>query len=356
MVARCTRLDRSAVVLALAACLAGCGSGSGSAASGSADGGADGGGNCLSGATTPCTSFTTPTGVTVQLGPYGAIMDPNVGTGFENQIQMGDNTGDSTYCQMFASIFAQSPALTSELLNTNQAGVNLNFALYTVYRPATWPSGPIPVITWGNGTCAQPEGYGALLRYVASYGFFVVAANSREAGSGTPPPMLNALTYAAAANMDSTSPYYQKLDMTRVGAMGHSQGGAATATASSDVRIKDIIMFSPVGATLSSVTKPYLVLSGDNDIAGFTPTSMASDITAATVPAAGIYFHMVPDTGNFSGHLTLMLQPQRVVVPTKDWWLMMLESDATSKSEFEGSNCGLCNMASELQFEEQGLD
>src|SRR6201999_4110898 len=124
------------------------------------------------------------------------------------------------YCKTFSNLFQQSQALTAQLLNTSEDGTVLDFALYTAYRPVTWPSGPVPVLTWGNGTCAQPEGYGALLRYIASYGFFVIAANSREVATGA--DMLHALDFAAAANMDPKSPYYQKLDMSRVGAMGHS--------------------------------------------------------------------------------------------------------------------------------------
>ena len=260
-------------------------------ASASLDGGGDAaiGGDCQPGDTTPCASFTTPTGTTIQLGPYGAQMDMNVGKGFENTVQSGDMPGNESTCQFFVDVFMEDPNLGTKLLQTTtDSGVALDFSLYTVYRPVVWPSGPVPVITWGNGTCAQPEGYGALLRYVASYGYVVVAANSRWVGSGTPAPMLHALDYAAAANADSTSPYYGKLDMTKVGAMGHSQGGQATATAASDSRISDVIIFNAVD---SGVSKPYLTTSGDMDITNFTDTGMASAISAATVPAAWLYFH-----------------------------------------------------------------
>jgi Chlorophyllase enzyme len=341
------------VVLGLGGCSS---SGTDKAAStGSADGGVEAGasGKCSSGSRTACTSFTDPTGTTLQLGPYGAIMEPNVGTGFENPLQPAEGDApdaSQTFCEGFAGIFKQSAALTADLLNTNQDGVDLNFALYTVYRPATWPSGPIPVITWGNGTCAQPEGYGALLRYVASYGFFVIAANSREVGSGA--DMLKALDYTAAATKDSTSPYYGKLDMDRVGAMGHSQGGGATVSVASDSRIKDIIIFN--GG--DSAVKPYLAFSGDTDITNYTPAIMKSAIDAATVPAAWIFYHMVPDTGNINGHLTLMLQPERVVGPTVAWWKMVFENDPASISQFVGTSCGLCNMASEFEYGEHGLE
>jgi hypothetical protein len=315
---------------------------------GSAGGDSGGvGGNCQSGDTTPCSSFTTATGMTIQLGPYGAQMDGNVGKGFTNAVQSGDMAGNESTCQAFVNLFGEDPKLGAKLLQTSQNGLTLDFSLYTVYRPSVWPEGKVPVITWGNGTCAQPEGYGALLRYVASYGYFVVAANSRWVGSGTPAPMLHALDYAAAANMDSTSPYYQKLDMTKVGAMGHSQGGSATASAATDSRVVDVIIFNAVD---SGVTKPYLSTSGDMDITGFTAQSMGTAINGATLPAAWLYFHNPAGMGSLRGHLVLMLSPERVTGPTVAWWQMMFRNDAASRAMFVGSSCGLCNHASDFEY------
>jgi hypothetical protein len=343
----------------LAATNLGCSSSSSDTTAGKGDAAVDAApGSCTPGSPGPCNSYTTPmgdSGTTIALGPYGSVTEANVGTGFENQIQMGDTPG-STYCQGFIDgVFAPDPdfsAQVDQLLTGTAQGVTLNYALYTVYRPATWPTTPVPVITWGNGTCAPPEGYGALLRYVASYGFFVVAANSREVGSGSPAPMLHALDYAAAANADKTSPYYGKLDMTKVGAMGHSQGAMATATAASDPRILDIILFN--GGDTSS--KPYLAVSGDTDVTFYTPSEMADAVDASTVPAAWLYFHDIDVVSkNFSGHLTLMTQPQRVTDPAKDWWQMMLQSDTTAQSEFIGTSCGLCGDAGAQEFGEKGL-
>ncbi len=324
-------------------------SSSGAASSGTASSGSDGGGGgdaaggevCQTGDTTPCSSFTTATGTTIQLGPYGAQMDVNVGKGFTNAIQTADMPANSGTCQTFVNSFGEDPKLGAKLLDTTEGnGVKLDFSLYTVYRPVTWPEGTVPVITWGNGTCAQPEGYGALLRYVASYGYVVIAANSRWVGNGTPAPMLHALDYAAAANMDSTSPYYQKLDMTKVGAMGHSQGGSATATAANDSRVKDVIIFNAVD---SGVAKPYLTASADMDITGFTAASMASAITASTQPAAYIYWHKPVGMGSLRGHLVIMLSPERATALTAGWWQMVFRNDSASHAMFVGSSCGLCS-------------
>src|SRR5579859_3810842 len=50
-----------------------------------------------------CSSFTTPTGTTIQLGPYGAVLDVNVGKGFENTVPSSDTSPQpSSTCQTFA--------------------------------------------------------------------------------------------------------------------------------------------------------------------------------------------------------------------------------------------------------------
>jgi hypothetical protein len=278
-------------------------------------------------------------------------MDPNVGTGFENSVSPNDSS--PTFCQGFAAIFGEDPMLTAKLLNTSQNGLTLDFSLYTVYRPATWPSDKVPIITWGNGTCAQPEGYGALLRYVASHGYFVIAANSRQVASGV--EMRHALDFAAAANGDPTSPYYQKLDTTKIGAMGHSQGSGATATASSDSRILDVILFN--GGTNAS--KPYVAVSGDMDIGGQTPASMASAINGAP-KAAWVYYHNPAGIGMIRGHLVLMMTPQRLEDWTVAWWDMTLKGDTSVRDWFVGTNCKLCghlsDSANSYEYGEHGLD
>ena len=337
-------------------------SSTGSATTGSAapsgDGGtmtsAEGGtalSNCVSADTKACNSFTTPTGTMIQLGPYGAQMDVNVGKGWENTVPASDMPPQpSSTCQSFANLFGEDPKLTMQLLTTTMNGITVDFSLYSVYRPAIWPSGPIPVITWGNGTCAQPEGYGALLRYVASYGYFVVAANMRQVGTnnttgmGNAQPMLRALDFAQAANKDSTSPYYQKLDFSKVGAMGHSQGGAATAAASVDSRITSLIIFNGLNAGSSS--KPYWTISGDMDIAQSSESAFTSSVTSATAPGAWEWYHMPAGMGSLRGHLVLMLTPERVTKPTVAWWEWQFRNDAASKQLFLPSgSCSLCSMA-----------
>ena len=221
----------------------------------------------------------------VQLGPYGAVMDPNVGTGFENAVTAEDEPDAAAYCKGFAALFAQDPKLTADLLNTSQDGIQLNFALYTVYRPAVWHRR-----TGADHHVGQRHVRAAgRLRRAAPVRRLVRLLHrrrqlARRSASGA--PMLRALDYAAAANADATSPYYKKLDTTRIGSMGHSQGGGAAAAAANDSRVKDTIIFNAT----DTCTKPFLAVSGDMDITGFSPASMASAVGDAEALGAWLYF------------------------------------------------------------------
>jgi len=267
----------------------------------------------------------------LQLGPYGGQMDINVGKGFENPDPM-----DSATCPGFAAIFGEDAKITNQLLDVGtqpctatapNTGTCLDMKLYSIYRPANWPEGTIPVLSWGNGTCAQPEGYGALLRYIASFGFFIVAANNREVGTGA--PLRKGLDFAEAANKDMSSPYFGHLDMSKVGVMGHSQGSGAAGTAAADSRVKAVILYN--GGT--SNAKPYLAISGDLDI-GASGAGAFSTAMASAAKGSFMYFHNPQGVGGIRGHLVLMMTPQRLAEQSLQFWQMTLNGDMAARDKF----------------------
>jgi hypothetical protein len=280
--------------------------------------------------------------VEIPLGPYGAIMETNVGKGFE----VPEASGEAD-CASVAASFGEPANTTANILDLKGSDLKL----YTVYRPACMREGETyPVITWGNGTCGQTEGYGSLLRYVASYGYVVFASNSRYTGNNR--AMNKALDFAEAANADEKSVYYKRLDLENIGAMGHSQGGGATVSAADDARIDSLIIWN-AGA---SGPKPFFTISGDADITGLSPASMARSVDGSSQPSAWMYYHKIPMTGSVSGHLTLMIQPERVVEATVAWWDLMLKKDAKAKEFFVGASCKLCGKKDEFEFGQHGLE
>jgi hypothetical protein len=292
----------------------------------------------------PCGTYTTQSGTKLTLGSDGVVTERNVGKGFEVQLATGDADGGAT-CDGVIASFGEDPKASEPLRDTK----GIDFALYTVYRPAQWVEGQkLPIITWGNGTCAKPEGYGALLRYVASQGFFVIAANSRWTQTGS--PMTRALDFLEAANADSKSPYYQRLDLAKIGAMGHSQGGMATITAAQDRRVKSVIIWN--GG--SSASKPYLAVTGDLDIGEPTVAGLKRDVEA-NPPGAWLFYHKTVGTGPVKGHLTLMTQPERVIEPTVAWFKYQLSNDAASRDWFVGNDCKLCKTTDEYEYGQKSL-
>jgi hypothetical protein len=283
----------------------------------------------------PCATGETIYGVKQDFGPYGVRSKYNVGQMFNT----GNGPGDFSICSVFIDSFGADPKGSADLKNTH----DLDFGLYSVFYPGCMPEGQkFPLITWGNGTCAMPEGYGPLLRYVASFGYIVVAANSVQVGGGA--QMRKAIDFMFAENKDEKSEFFGKVDEDKVGAMGHSQGGMGTVAAASDARIKSVILWN--GGT--SASKPYLAVSGDRDIGG-TPASMKNAVEAAQRPAAWLFYHQVPTDVNGSttgttapGHLTLMMEAERVQVVAVKWWDMMLKGDAEAKKTFIGADCSIC--------------
>jgi hypothetical protein len=269
-------------------------------------------------------------------------METNVGQEFA----VPENPSESG-CDVIAASFGEPAENTAKTLDLKGA----DLTLYTVYRPACMREGETyPVITWGNGTCGQTESYHQLLRYVASYGYVVFASNSRFTGDNG--AMNKALDFAEAANADAKSVYYNRLDMTKVGAMGHSQGGGATVTAASDPRIDALIIWN-AGA---GGPKPFLAVSGDADISGASPQSMAQSIASSGQPSAWLYYHKIPMTGSVSGHLTLMIQPERVAAAATAWWDYQLKADAKGRDFFVGASCGLCGQDADFEYGESGLE
>ncbi|HEX5657871.1 MAG TPA: hypothetical protein VFX59_11785 [Polyangiales bacterium] len=293
---------------------------------------------------TPLTAGGTWGGADLPAGPYGVIMDWNQGKDFANTPSLLEGT-----CDLIAGSFGEPAAVTEDVLDLRGA----DLGLYTVFRPACPKDGEkYPVITWGNGTCGQTGGYATLLSTLASHGFVVIASNSRFTGDGT--VMLRALDFAKAANADANSPLYQRLDLDKVGAMGHSQGAGATTSAASDPRIKAIILWN--GVSTGQQAKPFLAVSGDRDINDPTVASLSSAVNASRQPAGWLFYHQVLETGgNVTGHLTLMQQPERVTDVTINWWKYILNGDAEAKKWFVGSDCTLCTEKTAYEYGQRDL-
>jgi hypothetical protein len=281
--------------------------------------------------------------VTIQGGPYGGKLEWNQGanTEFVNPV----NTNEPLCLPAGIDTFKEPSQVTDDLKNTR----DLKYELYTIFHPACMKDGETyPVITWANGTCGLTHGYALLLTTIASHGFVIVASNSTW--TGTPPTngvQARAIDYAKYLNEDSSSMFYGKLDLDKVGAMGHSQGAGATRVAAADPRVKSVIFWN----TGTTDAVPFLNVSADRDVGGGSVTALQAATNAAMKPGAWIYYHQVLETGGGStGHLVLMEQPDRVSQMAVDWWKWQLNGDDDAKKTFVGADCGLCNQADKFEY------
>jgi hypothetical protein len=295
----------------------------------------------------PLTDGTSYGPKTVMGGPYASKIDWNEGAG--TKFVSEDNSLAEQGCLLVGiDTFAQPTSVNDEIKNLR----GLDWTLVTIFRPACMKKGEkYPVIAWANGTCGETHGYSGLLSTVASHGFVVIAPNSTwtaavTTAAGTP-VQVSAMDYAEALNADAKSPLYQRLDMSKVGAMGHSQGAAATGSTAADPRVKSVIFWNS-GA---SNDKPFLNVSGDEDVGGGTVAALKSSTDAATKPGAWIYYHKVLANGGMNtGHLLLMEQPERVTDLALAWWKWQLLGDQEAKKMFVGADCGLCKTPAEFEY------
>ncbi|OME87807.1 hypothetical protein BK120_00280 [Paenibacillus sp. FSL A5-0031] len=99
---------------------------------------------------------------------------------------------------------------------------------YKIYCPEEMDEA-CPVIVWGNGSDAQPENYDALLLHLATWGFVVIDSYCRHTGTGR--EVADTVRYTLQENANPASPFYRKLLIDRIGAVGHSQGATGVLNA-----------------------------------------------------------------------------------------------------------------------------
>ena len=93
------------------------------------------------------------------------------------------------------------------------------------------------VVVWGPGGGTEPGAYEGMIRRLASHGFVVIAL-SVSPGDAT--QASKAIDWLENKNKDSNDPFYQKLELTKVGCSGHSMGGLESEQAA----IKDKRVFT----------------------------------------------------------------------------------------------------------------
>lgn len=235
---------------------------------------------------------------------------------------------------------------------------------FNVYRPTTLGSCH-PIILWGNGHTDNPEpnppkclasnycgDYLTILNQLASHGFVIIASLSTITSQPDPAtgllPQLVGMNWIVQQNEDSTSPYYHHLDVSRIGATGHSEGAFATSTIGSDSHISAIATMAGATAT-PNLHEPALFLCGGQDTQ--VPCSnIQKAFDAITTTPVMLEENPTASHGSWIGSIK---DPYEVAVTA--WMRVHLMNDTANRSMFYGANCKLCQ-DTQLKVQRKNMD
>lgn len=154
------------------------------------------------------------------------------------------------------------------------------------------------VVLWGPGGGTKPTAYEGLIKRLASHGFVVFATSESPDGTGRGKP---ALDWLEKKNNTPGDPLYQKLDMTKVGASGHSMGGLQSEQMLiNDDRVITAVLnnsgaFNHAEATKISTSKSFAIVYGEG---GMERPNAEGDYNNPNVKAPGCLIKMTGGQGN----------------------------------------------------------
>lgn len=210
---------------------------------------------------------------------------------------------------------------------------------FTMFRPKDLSPGGLchPVITWGNGTGSTPTLYGSLLTLFASHGFVVIGSNSKNVGQGSPMPMVVGVNWVLAQNDDPSSVLYHHLDVTHIGATGHSQGAFATSQAAGDSHIVTNVPIEGAMVQRNLHGPAMFFCGGMDNVVGCNGAQSALD-AVTTLPAMYAEYLSV-DHGSW---MAFGGKPSPVYAAVTAWMRVHLMGDDSLKPWFYGASCKLC--------------
>ena len=262
---------------------------------------------------------------------------------------------------------------------------------HTVYRPADLSKvqGKLPIVSFGNGGCVNiGSAFKTLLGEVASHGYLAIATGPigpepafpppRPPAAGAAPPaglppggmpfeqsktesLVKAIDWAIAENARKGSPYYGRIDTTKVAVAGQSCGGLQAIAVGADPRVTTVMVLNsgiirggipnadgttrpPAGylpatdADLPKLHTPMLYLiGGEKDQAH---RGAEGDFEA--IQKLPVFNANTP-----VGHGGTWRQPGGGAMGkvTLDWLNWQLKGDKEAAKTFNGDPCGLCKDA-----------
>lgn len=258
--------------------------------------------------------------------------NPSVSEKPVSQIESSDPTNiipSTSEKEMSSQSVSQTNADTSTPIPT---GVKtLTDGNKKVYYPAALEAEKkqYPVVVWANGTGCATDTYDKLLNKIAEGGYIVVADSSVMTADGT--AQIDSIDYIIGKNSDSNSVFYGKVDSSKIGATGHSQGGRSSVNAAQkDSRIKCIVSIAGASSKeeASGLKAPALFLTGTADMVVVSsqwckPSYDASEGRAVYASLKG------------GVHTTCMTNPDKVSGYVVSWFDAYLKNDSSAQAKFQ---------------------
>lgn len=197
-----------------------------------------------------------------------------------------------------------------------------------------------PLILWGNGGGATVSMYTQLLTHLASHGFVVAAAQTSQSNSGK--EML-----AGIDGVTRVPALANAVDLTRIGATGHSLGAVGSLAAGADPRVSTSVPMNGCLTTPTGLTgKKVLYLLGATD-----PLAKPEDIKTTCFDKATDYAAAFGEALN-TGHLPVQNTGTGYGTDAgagggaflgvlTAWMRWQLADDTNAQSMFVGTNPGL---------------
>ncbi len=213
---------------------------------------------------------------------------------------------------------------------TNTGDFDSLLSGHIIYYPASLATSDetYPVIVWANGTMCAPALYDGLLRLLARGGYIVVTNTDMMSADGS--SQRAAIDFILEKNTDPDSVFCGKVNVDKIGAAGHSQGGrSAVNAAATDSRIDCVL--SIAGSNFTSEAKklstPTFFVAGSADMMVMASLWVKPAYKNAKGPA--VY-------ANLKGvaHTRCCLVPQDYVDYALDWFDAWLKDDAAALNTF----------------------
>ena len=185
-----------------------------------------------------------------------------------------------------------------------------------------------PVIVWANGTGCPTSTYMGLLEKYAEAGFVVVADSSVMTADGS--SQRNSIDFIINENGNSSSVFYKKIDIDKIGASGHSQGGRSCVNAAqADSRIKCIVSIAGASSAQEAdgLKVPTLYLTGTSDMIVVSSQWVKPSFDASRGRA--VYASL-----KGAAHTVCMTNPEKLAGYCISWFDAYLKNDSDAKAVF----------------------